>query len=137
MNLRPAGLLLVLLAGAALLTACADTPPPVAAEPVVEAPKPLEPEAKMEVAAIPAPRPPASPLTGLSGGLLSERRVDHFPSGAPIDAIKREHALMHLLLRENPTNRAHCLRLGVAFTWALSYAAAGANEPASSDARSA
>ncbi len=31
----------------------------------------------------PAPRTPASPLVRPSGGLLSERRMDHFPSGAP------------------------------------------------------
>lgn len=62
MSLRPAGLLLVLLAGPALLAGCADTAEPVAvmAEPVaVEPPKPLQPETKMEVAAIPPPPPPA------------------------------------------------------------------------------
>jgi hypothetical protein len=60
MSLRPAGLLLVLLAGPALLAGCADTAEPVAVvtEPVaVEAPKPLQPESKMEVAAIPPPPP--------------------------------------------------------------------------------
>jgi len=61
MSLRPAGLLLVLLAGPALLTACADTPDPaVTPEPVaIEAPQPAMPEAKMEVAAIPPPPAPA------------------------------------------------------------------------------
>ena len=61
MSLRPAGLLLVLLAGPALLAACSATPEPMAvAEPAaVEAPKPLQPEAAMEVAAIPPPPPPA------------------------------------------------------------------------------
>ena len=58
MSLRPAGLLLVLLAG---LAGCADTPDPVVMpEPVaVEAPHPAMPEAKMEVAAIPPPPAPA------------------------------------------------------------------------------
>lgn len=56
MNLRPAGLLLVLLAG---LAGCADTPDPVAAtEPVAEVPSLLQPEPKMEVAAIPPPPAP-------------------------------------------------------------------------------
>ena len=60
MTLRPAGLILVLLAVPVLLAGCADTPDPVMVEPVVfEAPKPLEPEAKMEVAAIPPPPAPA------------------------------------------------------------------------------
>jgi hypothetical protein len=58
MSLRPAGLLLVLLAGPALLTACADAPAPVmATEPVAEVPSLLQPEPKMEVAAIPPPPP--------------------------------------------------------------------------------
>ena len=58
MNLRPAGLLLVLLAG---LAGCADAPDPVVMpEPVAaEAPHPAMPEAKMEVAAIPPPPAPA------------------------------------------------------------------------------
>ena len=61
MTLRPAGLILVLLAGPALLAGCADTPAPVVApEPAaVEAPKPLQPEPAMEVVAIPVPPPPA------------------------------------------------------------------------------
>jgi hypothetical protein len=65
MRLRPAGLLLVLLAGPALLAGCADTPEPVTAapEPVAEVPSLLQPEPKMEVAAIPAP-PPASRFAG-------------------------------------------------------------------------
>lgn len=60
MRLRPAGLLLVLLAVPAFLAGCADTPEPVLlVEPpmAVEAPKPAVPEAKIEVAAIPAPPP--------------------------------------------------------------------------------
>lgn len=60
MSLRPAGLLLVLLAGPALLAGCADTPAPVmATEPVAEIPSLLQPEPKMEVAAIPPPPAPA------------------------------------------------------------------------------
>lgn len=60
MSLRPAGLLLVLLAGPALLVGCADTPAPVmATEPVAEIPSLLQPEPKMEVAAIPPPPAPA------------------------------------------------------------------------------
>ncbi len=62
MNLRPAGLLLVLLAGPALLAGCADTPAPVSVappEPVAEVPSLLQPEPKIEVAAIPPPPPPA------------------------------------------------------------------------------
>lgn len=60
MSLRPAGLLLVLLAGPALLAGCADTPAPVmATEPVAEVPSLLQPEPKMEVAAIPPPPAPA------------------------------------------------------------------------------
>lgn len=60
MNLRPAGLLLVLLAGPALLAGCADTPAPaMPAEPMAEVPSLLQPEPKMEVAAIPAPPPVA------------------------------------------------------------------------------
>jgi hypothetical protein len=60
MSLRPAGLLLVLLAGPAWLAGCADAPAPVmATEPVVEVPSLLQPEPKMEVAAIPPPPPPA------------------------------------------------------------------------------
>lgn len=58
MSLRPAGLLLVLLAG---LAGCADMPDPVMTpEPaVIEAPQPAMPEAKMEVVAIPPPPAPA------------------------------------------------------------------------------
>jgi len=37
--------------------------------------------------------PPASPLTGPSGGLLSERRVDHFPSGAP--SLESDRTVSH------------------------------------------
>lgn len=64
MSLRPAGLILVLLAVPVLLAGCADTPdvePMMVVEPpmAVEAPKPAAPEAKMEVAAIP---PPPAPL---------------------------------------------------------------------------
>ncbi len=60
MSLRPAGLLLVLLAVPALLAGCAETPPPVTAppEPVAEVPSLLQPEPKIEVTAIPAPPPP-------------------------------------------------------------------------------
>lgn len=59
MKLRPAGLLLVLLAGPAWLAGCADTPAPVmATEPVAEVPSLLQPEPKMEVAAIPTPPAP-------------------------------------------------------------------------------
>jgi hypothetical protein len=60
MSLRPAGLLLVLLAVPALLAGCADTPPPITAppEPVAEVPSLLQPEPKIEVTAIPAPPPP-------------------------------------------------------------------------------
>lgn len=61
MTLRPAGLLLLLLAGPAWLAGCAaDTPePPAVSEPVAEVPSLLQPEPKIEVAAIPAPPPPA------------------------------------------------------------------------------
>jgi hypothetical protein len=64
MSLRPAGLILVLLAVPVLLAGCADTPddePMMVVEPpmAVEAPKPVAPEAKMEVAAIPPPPVPA------------------------------------------------------------------------------
>lgn len=59
MNLRPAGLLLVLLAGPGWLTGCADKPEPVAPrEPVAEVPSLLQPEPKIEVAAIPPPPAP-------------------------------------------------------------------------------
>ncbi len=63
MSLRPAGLFLVLLAVPAFLAGCAETPegePVMLVEPpmAVEAPKPAAPEAKIEVAAIPAPPPP-------------------------------------------------------------------------------
>jgi hypothetical protein len=64
MSLRPAGLLLVLLAIPAFLAGCAETPeaePIMVVEPpmAIDAPKPLQPEAKIEVAAIPPPPPPA------------------------------------------------------------------------------
>lgn len=61
MSLRLAGLFLVLLAVPALLAGCADTPPPITAppEPVAEVPSLLQPEPKIEVAAIP---PPPAPL---------------------------------------------------------------------------
>jgi hypothetical protein len=63
MSLRPAGLLLVLLAGPALLAGCADTPAPVTApsEPVAEVPSLLQPEPKIEMAAIPPPPAPVVP----------------------------------------------------------------------------
>jgi hypothetical protein len=63
MRLRPVGLFLVLLAGPALLTGCADAPAPVAAppEPVANVPSLLQPEPKIEMAAIPAPPAPVVP----------------------------------------------------------------------------
>jgi len=91
MSLRPAGLLLVLLAIPAFLAGCADTPegePIMVVEPpmAVEAPKPAVPEAKIEVAAIPAPPAPlrfaghvASYKTLVEAESAWPRLADRFP----------------------------------------------------------
>ncbi|MEK9970433.1 MAG: SPOR domain-containing protein [Ferrovibrio sp.] len=75
MSLRPAGLLLVLLAGPVLLTGCAGTPEPMAPpEPMAEVPSLLQPEPKIEIAAIPAP-PPTPPAPRFAGHVASYKTL--------------------------------------------------------------
>jgi hypothetical protein len=88
MSLRPAGLFLVLLAAPAFLAGCADTPPPITTppEPVAEVPSLLQPESKIEVAAIPPPPAPlrfaghvASYKTLVEAEAAWPRLADRFP----------------------------------------------------------
>lgn len=92
MSLRPAGLILVLLAVPVLLAGCADTPAPVTApsEPVAEVPSLLQPEPKMEVAAIPPPPAPvrfaghvASYKTLIEAEAALPRLAERFRSSRP------------------------------------------------------
>lgn len=94
MSLRPAGLILVLLAVPVLLAGCADTPAPVTApsEPMAEVPSLLQPEPKMEVAAIPPPPAPvrfaghvASYKTLIEAEAAWPRLAERFPQLKTVD----------------------------------------------------